>query len=109
MCAHWPIADMPQTPTEIFLEKAGYVSGEGKDIRSIFAGLVSVALSFVGVIFFLVILYGGYLWLTAGGNEEQVKKASTYILRAIVGFAITLLALIITRTVAEILTSSTTL
>ena len=102
---------MAKSSTEIFLEKAGYAPAGaqgGNDIRTILAGLIQVALSFVGVIFFLVILYGGYLWLTAGGNEEQVKKARTYILRAVVGFVIVLLALIITRTVAGILTESAT-
>lgn len=84
-----------------FLNASGYTTfqaGQG-DIRIFLAGLIQVALSIVGVIFFIMVLYGGYLWLTAGGNDEQVKKAQQFISRAIVGFMVTLAALIITRAV----------
>lgn len=90
-----------------FLREGGYpTSGAGGDIRVFLAGLVQVALSTVGIIFFLMILYGGYLWLTAGGNEEQVKKARQFVTRALVGFAVTLGALILTRFVVGFLESA---
>jgi len=89
-------------PLKTFLGEAGYQTfepGQG-DVRLLIAGLIQNALMLVGIIFFVVILYGGYMWLTAGGNEEQVKKARTFISRAIIGLLITLTALIITRAVA---------
>lgn len=91
-----------------FLREGGYsTSTQGGDPRIFLAGLVQVALSTVGLIFFVMILYGGYLYLTAGGNEEQVKKAQQFITRAIIGFAVTLCALIITRFVVGFLQSAT--
>ena len=54
--------------------------------------IVRVALSLLGVIFFALTIYGGFLWLYAGGNEEQVKKAKAIITRAIIGLIITLFA-----------------
>ena len=91
--------------TERFLNEAGYTvsRGESGDIRTYLTGMVQVALSVVGIIFLIMVIYGGYLWLTAGGNEEQGKKARHFILRALVGFAITLLALGITYAVLRIL------
>ncbi|MBI4135876.1 hypothetical protein HY477_04045 [Candidatus Uhrbacteria bacterium] len=84
-----------------FLEEAGYTTfrpGQG-DIRIFLAGLIQVALSVVGVIFLIMVFYGGYLWLTAGGNEEQVTKSQGIIRYALIGFSITLGALIITRAI----------
>lgn len=88
-----------------FLNASGYTTGG--DARVSVVGLVQIALSLVGVIFFIMIFYGGYLWLTAGGNEEQVKKAQQFILRAVIGFLITLGALGITWAVVRLIYSAT--
>jgi len=38
------------------------------------------------------IVYGGAMWMTSGGNEEQIKKAKGMIVNAIIGLVIVLLA-----------------
>lgn len=87
-------------PLNEFLNQAGYTTfaggGQG-DIRIFLAGMVQAALSVVGVIFLILVLYAGFLWLTAGGNTESVSRARTLLLSAIVGFIITLGAFMITR------------
>ncbi len=55
----------------------------GKVVNSFFGVL--------GVIFIILAIYGGYLWMTASGNEEQVKKAKSVITQAIIGISVTLL------------------
>lgn len=82
-----------------FLREAGYTTfetGQG-DVRVFMAGLVQSVLSLVGVIFFIVVLYGGFIWLTAGGNEEQVKKAQGLLKAGFTGFLITLLSYALTK------------
>ena len=59
--------------------------------------IVRAALVLVGVIFFALMIYGGSLWLTAGGNEEQVKQARHIIVRASIGAIIVLFAGAITQ------------
>ena len=94
--------------TQQFLNAAGYSVGSGEtDIRILLAGLVQVAISLVGIIFFVLIIYGGYLWLSAGGNEEQVKKATQILKSAIVGLIIALLSFMIVRAVASLLFQAT--
>ena len=88
-------------PFSEFLSEAGFTSfaaGQG-DVRIFLAGLVQAALSVVGIIFFLVVLWGGYMWITASGNEEQLKKARIFIINGIIGLVIAIAAMIITRTV----------
>ncbi len=61
-------------------------------IASYVGGIIQIALGFVGIILFIVILYGGFLWMTAGGNEEQVTKAKTWIKNGVIGIIIIVMA-----------------
>jgi hypothetical protein len=40
----------------------------------VIAKLVRLALSFVGIILVLIIIYSGLLWMTSGGDEEKLHK-----------------------------------
>jgi len=54
-------------------------------------GLVIKAfLSLLGIIFIILIIWAGYNWMTAGGNEEKISKATNTITRAIIGLIITI-------------------
>jgi hypothetical protein len=69
--------------------KAGYgVKGANTDVLPFFSKAISLGLSFLGVIFLLLLIYGGYLWMTDQGNEEQVAKAKKIIQTAIIGLII---------------------
>ena len=61
------------------------------------------ALGFGGVIFTVQVLHGGYLWMTAGGNEEQIKKALSKITNGAIGVGIVFFAYIITIFVLTII------
>ncbi|MCX6785260.1 MAG: pilin [Candidatus Komeilibacteria bacterium] len=64
-----------------------------------FAGkMITMALGFIGVLFLLLILYSGFQWMSAGGNEEAVTKAKTRVINGTIGLVITLGAFIITNT-----------
>lgn len=52
--------------------------------------VVFAILSFTGVIFTALILYGGYRWMLARGNEQEVEKGKAIIRSAIIGLVITL-------------------
>jgi hypothetical protein len=47
-----------------------------------------VLLPYGGIVAFLVILYGGILYMTAGSNEEQSQRAKKVIIGAIIGIAV---------------------
>ena len=71
-----------------------------------FGRIVRGALVLLGLVFFTLTVYGGILYLTASGNEDQVKKGREFITRAVVGFMVTIGALIITRFVTELIVTS---
>lgn len=50
--------------------------------------VVGVALSLVGTIFLILMIFAGYNWMTAQGEEEKVTKAKSIIIQSIIGIAI---------------------
>jgi len=59
--------------------------------------IINGLLTFTGVIFFLILIYGGYLWMMARGNEEQLTRAKRITREVIIGIIIIVLARIITE------------
>jgi len=55
----------------------------------------------------IIIVYGGFTWMTAGGNEEQINKSKKLLINAAIGLAIIILAYSITYFVTAALTYST--
>jgi hypothetical protein len=60
----------------------------GTKIENILQTIINVVLGFVGVIFLIMILYGGLIWMTARGSPEDVEKAKKLIEAAIIGIII---------------------
>ena len=60
------------------------------------ATIIQVVLGLLGTIFVILMIYAGILWMTAGGNDTQVKKAQNIIQRAAIGLFIVVLAYAIT-------------
>lgn len=78
------------------------------DIPSAIGTFVGALLSFIGVLFFILMVYGGFLWMTAQGNEDQVTKAKNLIIAAVIGIIIVMSAYAITAYVGGTLTGSST-
>jgi hypothetical protein len=53
-------------------------------------------MSFLGIIAVCLIIWAGFLWMTARGNEDKVKEAQTIIKTSIIGLVIILAAWAIT-------------
>ena len=62
------------------------------DLESTVVNIIQWVLGFLGLIAVIFILYGGFLWLTSGGNEDKISKAKKTITAAVVGLIIVLLA-----------------
>jgi amino acid transporter len=74
---------------------------------SFVASLIKAFLGILGIIFIILIIYAGYNWLTAGGEEEKVRKAKDTIKRAVIGLIIIAASYAITAFVFKNLPSGT--
>jgi len=68
-------------------------------IGFVMMNLIGAVLGFLGVIFIVLIIMSGFKWMTAGGNEENVKEAQARIKNALIGLIIVLASYAITYTV----------
>lgn len=59
------------------------------------AGFINIALGLVGILASIYILYSGFRWMRAGGNEQEIKAAKDGLKNAIIGLVIIFLAYII--------------
>lgn len=84
----------PELVSNSALEKLKTVAEDGgyvqRDLAFIVGRIIMAALSLLGGVFIILIVIGGYDWMTAEGNEQKVEKAQNYIRRAIIGLIITL-------------------
>lgn len=73
----------------LFLETTAERTGVPlENVETITGRIVRGAAGAVGTLFFVLMIYGGYLWMTARGSEEQVTKARNIIIAAIIGLVI---------------------
>jgi len=84
------------------LRRTGGAAGYSADtsettLATIIGRIISSASALLGVIFVAQMVYAGYLWMTARGEEEQLENAKHIIRRSIVGLAIVLGAWAVTR------------
>ena len=73
-------------------------------VGSIAIGLIKQALGLLGIILAILVIYSGYLWMTAQGNEEQVTKAKKMITNAVIGMILAFSAYAITDFVIKAIT-----
>jgi hypothetical protein len=63
-----------------------------RDVQQTLPDLWSTAITIAGVIFMVLLLVGGVLYLTNAGNEDGTKKATRLMVDAVVGLVLVLLA-----------------
>jgi hypothetical protein len=61
--------------------------------------VIRVALSVSAIIFFTLMIYAGFVWMTARGEEESIKKARNTIIAAVIGLVILISGYAITQVV----------
>ncbi len=63
--------------------------------------IIGTILAFIGVLFLILMIYAGLMWMTAGGNEQTVDKSKSLIINAVIGLIIVLAAYAITAFVGN--------
>ena len=67
----------------------GTYAGLGtKDVREVIFLVINVILGFLSIVAIIIILWGGFKWMTAGGNEDQIGEAKNMIIAGVVGLAV---------------------
>lgn len=83
---------------------AGYDTSKevsSTDITVKINSYIKIILSFIGVIFLILMIYGGFIWMFARGNDTEVDKAKNIIKNAVIGLILISLAYAITMVVFD--------
>ena len=109
LVANAAVTSVPTVNAESLGMGYGAYTGLGsRDVRSTVASIINVALGLLGIVAVVIILIGGFTWMTAGGNDEKVAQAKKWIFSGIIGLAIILSAYALASWVIEQLVKATT-
>jgi len=78
-----------------------------KQLTATIASIINVAMGLLGMVVVVLILAGGFMWMTAGGSDEKITKAKGLIFGGVIGLAIILSAYAIAQFVVGSLIGAT--
>lgn len=79
-----------------------------KTIPQIIASIVNYLLGVLGIIFITLVIYGGFVYMTAMGDSDKISNAKSIIISASIGVAIILASYSFTYFIVQNLTQATT-
>lgn len=87
------------------IEDVGADAGfkKGLELPNLVGLIINILLSILGVIFVILIVYSGVIWMTSYGNEQKITRAKETIIAAVIGLIIVMAAYAITRFVVNAL------
>lgn len=72
-------------------------------LRDVIVRIVKILLGFLGLIAVIIIIYAGFIWMTAAGNEEKVSTARATLTAGLIGLIIIIAAYALTSFVVNII------
>lgn len=82
---------------------AGFSS---QDIKDTIANIVRIILGFLGIVTIIIILYGGFIWMSSFGEEDKIDQAKKLISAGVIGLVIVLAAYALSSFVISSLTTA---
>jgi hypothetical protein len=97
-----PVIVLAQRPGEIIPGNPGNIL-PGKGINDTLEGnilsIIKIFLQIVGLVAVAYIIYGGFRYVTSGGDEKAVETAKKTILNSLIGLVVVILSYVIVNVV----------
>ncbi len=81
--------------------------GTQTSLPAIIGNIINVLLGFLGIVFLVLLIYAGFLWMTAQGEKGNVEKAQNIIRQSIIGLVVIVAAFAISNFVLGSLINAT--
>jgi len=92
----------------VTIENVGGSLGLGAaDLKETIINIIKWALGLLGLIAVIVMLYGGFVWLTSRGDEKKIDKAKRILLNGVIGLVIILVSWAIVLFIQRFITGAT--
>ncbi len=90
------------------LAEVGANTGLGDaSLLDIIGLIIRILLGILGIIALIIVIYAGFLWMTAGGDEKQIARAKKLLINGIIGLVIILASYAITSFIINALIQAT--
>lgn len=86
-----------------YASNTGLDDGGGRDIRNVLVDIVRYAITFIGLIAVIIIMYSGFLWMTSGGDPNKVANARKTLINSAIGLVIAISAFAIVTFIANLI------
>jgi hypothetical protein len=70
----------------------GAIAANAKDPRVIAGSVINILMGFLGIVAVIIILMGGFKWMTAAGGEDKIDEAKKLLAAGVIGLVIILSA-----------------
>lgn len=100
---HAQLAPLPPTLGQEITGGAGT-----QPLPQLIGGIINAVLSVLGIVFVILIVYAGILYMIAAGEKDKVEKSKTLMIQAVIGMLIIVLAYAISNFVITTLIAATT-
>lgn len=103
-----PLQALAQNPFQTALNQANAVANTAgiqsqRTLPEIVGLIINILLGFLGIVFLVLLIYAGFLWMTAAGDKSKVEKAQDMIRQAIIGLVVIVAAFAISNFVLQAL------
>ncbi len=97
-----PAIALAQTPFERSQQYTNSIAASAgitgtPDLPTIIGNIINIVLGFMGIILLCIILWAGFLWMTAGGDGKKTELAMNLIKNAVIGLIIIVAAFAISN------------
>lgn len=97
---------MAAAQIDLGMEEVEAIGLGTEDIRTTISGVIRSFMGLLGLVAVIIILLGGFKWMTAGGSEDKVAEAKKLIISGIIGLIIIMSAFAIATFVIGAITDS---
>lgn len=88
--------------------ETGFGTREPRSLPMTVGSIIQIIIGILGIFAVVLIIYAGFLWMSAAGNEQKVEKAKNILTQAVIGLVIILASYSIAGFVVKSLVNATT-
>lgn len=87
-----PTLAMAASGPDLGLNYATAIGLGTQDVRTTISGIIRAFMGLLGIVAVVIVLLGGFKWMTSQGSEEKVEEAKKLIISGVIGLIIIIAA-----------------
>lgn len=95
------LATVSYADIEVSTGELDFLPGEDKEVDIFVTDILNWIIGAATLVCVVMLVYSGYMYMTAGGDEQKVQTAQKTITGSLIGLAVSLLSLVIVNFVLE--------